>query len=184
MSTSAAAGIQVGPEPVPRADLAGSGPARRWHDVVLGVFAVIVVAHWAEHLVQAFQIYALGWATPDALGVVGLWYPWLIRAEMLHYGYAIVMLVMLWVLRDGFTGTARRWWMLAFWLQFWHHIEHFLLLLQATFGFTLGGGPVPMSLLQFFVPRVELHLFYNTLVTAPMVVAMCLHARARAGARR
>ena len=66
----------------------------------------------------------------------------------------------------------------------WDHIEHFLLLLQVTLGFTLGDGPVPMSLLQFFVPRVELHLFYNTIVTAPMVVAMCLHLRARAGAQR
>ncbi len=37
-----------------------------------------------------------------------------------------------------------------------------------------------MSLLQFFVPRVELHLFYNTVVTAPMVVAMVVHQRRRA----
>lgn len=156
----------------------------RRHTTCLTVFAVIVVAHWAEHLVQAFQIYALGWPTSEARGVLGLWFPWLIESELLHYGYAIVMLTMLWMLRDGFTGAARQWWMLGFWLQFWHHVEHLLLLLQAALGFTLGGEPVPMSLLQFFVPRVELHLFYNTIVTAPMIVAMCLHLRERAGARR
>ncbi|MFF1530220.1 hypothetical protein [Cellulomonas sp. NPDC058312] len=176
----------AGPAAVP--GLPSAGPLmralRRHHTSCLTVFAVIVVAHWAEHLVQAFQIYALGWPTSEALGVVGLWFPWLIRAEVLHYAYAIVMLVMLWLLRDGFTGAARQWWMLAFGLQFWHHIEHLLLLLQATFGFTLGGGPVPMSLLQFFVPRVELHLFYNTIVTAPMIVAMVLHLRARSRAGR
>ena len=157
---------------------------RHHHTACLTVFAVIVVAHWAEHLVQAFQIYAMDWPVAEARGVVGLWFPWLIESELLHYAYAIVMLAMLWMLRDGFSGAARQWWMLAFWLQFWHHIEHLLLLLQAALGFTIGSGPVPMSLLQFFVPRVELHLFYNTVVTAPMIVAMCLHLRERAGARR
>lgn len=150
----------------------------RNHTVCLMVFAVVVIAHWAEHLVQAYQIYALGWQTSEARGVVGLWVPWLIEAELLHYAYALVMVTMLWLLRDGFGGSARRWWMLAFWLQFWHHIEHLLLYVQALFVFTIGGGPVPMSLLQFFVPRVELHLFYNTIVTAPMVVAVVLHVMA------
>lgn len=149
------------------------------HTVCLVAFAFIVIAHWAEHLVQAYQIYALGWPTGKALGVVGLWFPWLIKAELLHYGYALVMLIMLWMLRDGFAGTARQWWMRSFWLQFWHHIEHLLLIVQVTFGFTIGGGPIPMSLLQFFLPRVELHLFYNTIVTAPMVVAMVIHLAKR-----
>jgi hypothetical protein len=31
-----------------------------WHERALHVFLVIVLAHWAEHLAQAFQIYALG----------------------------------------------------------------------------------------------------------------------------
>lgn len=148
------------------------------HTTCLRLFAVIVVAHWAEHLTQAFQIYALGWAPPQARGVLGMPFPWLVSSELMHYGYAIVMLVMLWLLRNGFEGVARQWWMLAFGLQFWHHIEHLLLLVQVTTGWFLGGGAVPMSLIQFFVPRVELHLFYNTVVTIPMAVAMVLHARA------
>jgi hypothetical protein len=36
---------------------------------------------------------------------------------------------------------------------------------------------VPTSIIQLFVPRVELHLFYNTVVFIPMVVAMLLHRR-------
>ena len=36
-------------------------------------------------------------------------------------------------------------------------------------------GPVPTSLVQMWVPRVELHLFYNTIVFIPMVVAMYYH---------
>jgi hypothetical protein len=34
---------------------------------------------------------------------------------------------------------------------------------------------VPTSLLQVWVPRVELHLFYNTIVFVPMVIAMYFH---------
>ena len=33
----------------------------KYHRAALAAFAVVVVAHWAEHLVQAFQIYGLGW---------------------------------------------------------------------------------------------------------------------------
>ncbi|GIF46443.1 hypothetical protein DFJ67_4900 [Asanoa ferruginea] len=149
----------------------------RHHRAALNVFMFIVIAHWAEHIVQAIQIWGLGWPRPKARGVLGVWFPWLITSEWLHYGFAIVMLAGLWLLRDGFTGRARTWWMVAFGLQFWHHIEHLLLLLQAQTGHYLGGAAVPTSLVQLIVPRVELHLFYNTVVFIPMVVALYLHLR-------
>lgn len=149
-----------------------NGPS---HHTWMRWYAVIVLAHWAEHLVQAFQIYSLGWAVPDARGVLGHWFPWVVKSEALHYGYALVMLVGLWVLRHGMVGRERTWWMVAFWIQFWHHIEHALLQGQAIAGRNLAGSPVPMSLLQFFIPRVELHLFYNTVVFVPMLVAMYYH---------
>src|SRR5271154_6176825 len=78
----------------------------QWHERALQIFMVIVLAHWAEHLVQAYQIYVMGWPRPKALGLVGLWYPWLIKTEALHYVYALVMLVCIWVFRKGFTGRA------------------------------------------------------------------------------
>ena len=104
----------------------------RWHERALQVFMFVVLAHWGEHLVQAYQIYVMGWPRPKANGILGLWYPWLIKSETLHYGYALVMLIGLWVLRKGFTGGSRTWWTIALVIQFWHHIEHFLLILQAT----------------------------------------------------
>jgi hypothetical protein len=146
------------------------------HETALRLFTAIVLAHWGEHLLQAFQIYGLGWPVAEARGLVGYFFPWVIRSETLHYGYAIVMLVGLWVLRTGFTGGAdRRWWTIALGIQFFHHIEHLLLLVQWWSGYNLGGRPVPTSLVQFWVPRVELHLFYNTIVFIPMVVAMYYH---------
>jgi hypothetical protein len=148
----------------------------RHHEFALRTFMVIVLAHWGEHLFQAFQIYVLGWPVPKALGMLGLIYPWLIRSELLHYAYALVMLVGIWMLRPGFTGVVdRKWWTVSLGIQFFHHVEHFLLLMQAATGHNLMGRPVPTSLIQLWVPRVELHLFYNTIVFVPMMIAMYYH---------
>lgn len=138
-------------------------------------FMVIVLAHWAEHLAQAWQVYVLHWARPSAGGVLGLFYPWLVKSEFLHYAYALVMLVGLWLLKPGFTGKSKFWWTAALWIQFWHHIEHGLLQGQAIVGQNLFHSPVPVSLLQLWVPRVELHLFYNAVVFVPMLAAMYYH---------
>jgi hypothetical protein len=155
----------------------------RRHEVALGVFLLVVLAHWAEHVAQAVEIWGLGWKVPQARGVLGLPFPWLIRSESMHYAYALIMLVALWALRYGFTGRSRRWWTLALGIQFWHHIEHLLLIVQANTHHYLFGGTVPTSVLQIFFPRVELHLFYNTIVTIPMVIAVVLHRRATAAER-
>ena len=153
----------------------------QWHKPALQLFMVVVLAHWAEHLVQAFQIYVLGWTPPAARGVLGQWYPWLVKSESLHYGYAIVMLIGLWTLRRGFHGLSRKWWTAALVIQFWHHIEHGLLLGQAVAGQNFFGSPVPLSIAQMWIPRVELHLFYNTIVFIPMVVGMYFHMFPREG---
>ena len=153
----------------------------QWHERALQIFMVIVLAHWSEHLAQATQIYFLGWPRSKANGVLGLWYPWLITSELMHYLYALVMLIGLWVLRKGFTGTDRKWWTAALVIQFWHHIEHLLLITQATMHHNLWHKPVPMSVLQLFFPRVELHLFYNSIVFIPMVIGMYYHMFPPAG---
>src|SRR5687768_9507970 len=73
-----------------------------WHKRALQLLMVIVLAHWAEHLTQAVQVYVLGWPRPQAGGVLGLWFPWMVSSEVLHYGYAVIMLAGIWVLRKGF----------------------------------------------------------------------------------
>ncbi|HXG64927.1 MAG TPA: hypothetical protein VNO70_07450 [Blastocatellia bacterium] len=148
---------------------------RQWHKPSLQIFMAIVLAHWAEHLAQATQIYILDWPVPEARGVLGLWFPWLIKSELLHYLYALIMIIGLWVLRKGFQGLSYKWWMISFGIQFWHHIEHALLQGQAIFGRNLFDSPVPVSLIQLWIPRVELHLFYNTIVFIPMVIGMYYH---------
>lgn len=149
----------------------------RHHRVALNVFMVVVLAHWAEHVAQAYQIWVLGWPVPKARGLLGEAFPWLITSEWLHYGYALVMLVALILLRPGFVGRARTWWTVALVIQFWHHLEHLLLLIQAQSGHDFFGRSVPTSVLQLVFPRVELHLFYNSIVFIPMVIAMYHHLR-------
>ena len=148
---------------------------RQWHEPALKIFMAIVLAHWGEHLFQAYQVYALGWPVPESLGMLGMWFPSLVASEALHYGYALIMVVALWILRDGFVGRSYTWWMISFGIQFWHHFEHLLLQGQAIAGQNLFNAPVPVSIVQLWVPRVELHLIYNTLVFIPMVVAMYYH---------
>ena len=42
-----------------------------WHERAMQAFMLVVLAHWAEHLLQTLQIYVLGWPVPEARGLVG-----------------------------------------------------------------------------------------------------------------
>ena len=188
-------------------------PARRtlidklneeWHKPALQIYTAVVLLHWMEHLIQAFQVYVLGWPLKEARGMLGMPFPFLVKTEALHYGYALFMLVAFWVLRKGFVGRSYVWWMIAFWIQFWHHIEHALLQYQVISGNNFFGAPAPISFIQMigfiegdpttgfnglmagppahaasplllFVRRLEVHLFYNAIVFIPMVIAMYHH---------
>lgn len=146
-----------------------------WHKQANQIFLAIVLAHWAEHIWQAVQVYLLKWPRSHSHGALGLVFPWLVTSEWLHYGYAFIMLIGLILLRPGYVGRARMWWSVALAIQVWHFFEHALLLVQAMLRTNLFDAPVPISILQLMVPRVELHLFYNAIVFIPMVVAMFYH---------
>ena len=145
------------------------------HRPALRVFMAVVLMHWAEHLTQAYQVWVMGMPRHHALGALGMVWPWLVHSEWLHYGYALVMLAGLLVLWPGMSGRARTWWGVALAIQFWHHVEHALLLGQVLTGWRLAGAAGPTSVVQVVVPRIELHLFYNTVVFVPMVAGMLYH---------
>ena len=159
----------------------GQGPIGKlngpWHERALWVYLAIVIVHWVEHLFQAAQIWILKMPRPEALGALGYVFPWLVKSEVMHFTYALLMFAGLVLLRPGFHGAARAWWTASLAIQTWHLLEHSLLQVQAIAGQNLFGSPVPTSLLQQFVPRPELHLLYNLAVFVPMVVAMYKHTR-------
>jgi len=65
----------------------------RWHKIALQGFLAIVLFHWVEHIVQAYQFYVLHWPRPMSMGFMGMVYPWLMKTETLHYGFALVMVI-------------------------------------------------------------------------------------------
>ena len=43
----------------------------RWHRLALLSLLAIVLVHWAEHIVQAYQFFVLHWPRPMSMGLVG-----------------------------------------------------------------------------------------------------------------
>lgn len=161
------------PAAVQRAVLTLNG---RWHVAALLVYMVVVAGHFAEHLIQLYQVYVLGWHPRLAGGVLGLWYPRLAQNEVLHIAYNSLQLTGLLLLCIGFQRFkwARRWWTVALVCQSWHFFEHVLLQLQYLSGHYLFGASHQKSLLEFVFPRVELHFTYNLLAfTATVIAIVC-----------
>ena len=123
-----------------------------WHERALWIYLAIVVLHWIEHLFQAAQIWILEMPRPEALGALGYVFPWLVKSEVMHFGYALIMFTGLVLLLPGFRGASHGWWLASTIIQGWHLIEHSTLQIQAIVGTNLFGSPVPTSFLQPFGP--------------------------------
>jgi hypothetical protein len=137
------------------------------------VFNLIVLSHFAEHVTQIIQVYILHWERKQSLGLLGLWQPWLLHSEWLHYGHALFMLIGLYLLSFSVVSKAKWWWNLSVKLAFYHHIEHFIILSQAIAHYNLFNSSTPTSIVQAMgVPRIELHFFYNLMVLLPMLVSL------------
>ena len=87
------------------------------HGSMLKLFVGIMIAHWLEHIVQAYQLYGMGYERHHAMGLLGQAYPWLVHSEWMHFGYAVLTFLGLVILRDGFSGTALGWWKAALIIQ-------------------------------------------------------------------
>jgi hypothetical protein len=146
----------------------------RLHRRALTLYAAVVATHFAEHVTQVGQVYLLGWARPEAGGLLGLVFPGLVAAEVLHTLWNSLQLTGLILLLPGFgiVRPARHWWTVALVLQTWHWFEHALLQFQYVTGIYFFGAVKQMSILERVVPRIELHMLYNLLVFIPTVIAV------------
>ncbi len=154
-----------------------------WHTPLLVLYMAVVLIHMSEHMLQMYQFAVLGWPRPASGGLLGLWVPQLAMAELLHFTYNLFQWMGLLVLRGGFRGRARTFWMLAFAFQCWHLFEHTLMQLQWLTGLYLYNATKTMNVLEIWVPRIELHFTYNMLVVIPTVIAVVLYVRQRRVAR-
>jgi hypothetical protein len=154
-----------------------------WHAPALLLFFSPILFHMSEHFVQMVQLYVLQIDRADALGIVGIWLPAVVQSEGLHFSFAVFTLAGLVLLRPAFEGRARFWWSIALTIEFWHQFEHITLLFQRVTGEFFFGAAIPTSIVQVLVPRIELHLTYNTLVFVPMVIAVVAHIYPAASAQ-
>lgn len=145
------------------------------HPVKLWLYMFIVFGHFSEHALQLYQIYVLGWLPKESGGLLGLWYPALAEAEVLHFAYNGFQILGIIFLMYGFRGVARRWWMVALVAQSWHMFEHVLLQIQWLTGSYLFGASQQMGIGQLLLPRVELHFFYNMSVFIPTMIATMIY---------
>jgi hypothetical protein len=138
------------------------------------IFGVLMIAHWLEHIFQAYQVYVMHMDRACALGMLGMKYPWLIRTESLHYFFAL--LTSIGFIVAGWHYFESRFviklWTAGAAASLWHLFEHTLLFGQALSHRYLFGAHQPISIIQLFVPRIELHLFYNSIITVFMVWAL------------
>lgn len=138
------------------------------------IFGALMIAHWLEHLFQAYQVYVMHMDRACALGMLGMKYPWLIRTESLHFGFALFTFVG--IIYAGWhyfeSKFATKMWALGLVTAAWHLFEHVLLFSQAVSHSYLFGRSQPISIIQLIVPRIELHLFYNSIITFFILFAL------------
>ena len=158
---------------------AGSPFITRDHNRLLAVYMLIVLFHFAEHVIQAIQFFYLGVARPEAGGLLGEQFPALLTNETLHFGYNLILFVGIVMLYKGMSRGSQMWWMVGGMLQGWHMFEHTILQLQWLTGWYWFGANKQTSLLENFIPRIELHFMYNSIVTIPIVIAVCIHVYQR-----
>ena len=133
------------------------------------IFLGLIAAHWVEHFFQMYQVYVQHLHRECALGFLGMKYPWLVRTEILHFAFALFTTAgMYWIGDQYFTSwKATKFWAVGYLISIWHLFEHSLL-----FGQALAGRAHPTSIIQLFVPRIELHLFYNSIITYFIMYAL------------
>ncbi len=148
-----------------------------WFRRLLILYVVLIVTHFAEHVLQLIQAALLAWPRAEAGGLLGLWAPELVVNESLHFSYNLMQLVGLLVLYYHVTKRTRFWWRIAIGVQLWHFFEHFLLQSQWLTGVYLFNAVQQTGIGELFAPRLELHFIYNALVFIPTMIGVYVYVR-------
>ncbi|MCA1552767.1 MAG: hypothetical protein LC737_00150 [Chloroflexi bacterium] len=150
--------------------------------ILLILALVIQTAHYAEHVVQVFQIYSLGIASAQAHGLLGSVFDF----EWVHFlynlGLEIVLIGLWWEFHSAERMTVSRTRQRGVWLlaalalfQGYHSIEHIAKLYQYLFIplYQSGLPPTPGLLPQLTGwPIFLVHFWLNTVVWVTMVLVL------------
>ena len=149
---------------------------------VLAMMFAVQTAHYAEHVTQMIQIYALGITPALAHGLLGSVFDF----EWVHFLYNVgleIVLIGLWLRcrsvwqADSSTRFNRGIWLLAGTTVFqgYHSIEHITKIYQYLFipVYQTGLWPPP-GILPYVTgwPIFLVHFWLNTIVWAAMVITL------------
>ncbi len=143
----------------------------------LALFYVLVVTqtgHVFEHVVQIVQIHFLGLSGPAARGVFGA-----LDIEVVHFIWNVWVVVAVALLLLPFRANAALW--ITLLIGLWHAVEHVFIMsvylstgVAGTPGLLSKGGAIAGGLPLL---RPDLHLLYNLVETAPLIVAFIVQYR-------
>jgi hypothetical protein len=145
-------------------------------------FMTAVVAiqggHVFEHVVQLVQVFALGVADKDALGLLGYVLQFNGTEEWLHLGYnafyllaLYALIVPLWRITPEVLPRSAFWLFIiaGVWLETWHVVEHGVIISHVIAD---GGCPCPgIGDVALGLSDTILHFVYNVLAYAGVVYA-------------
>lgn len=154
--------------------------------------AVIVIQgiHVIEHLIQLFQVYALGVPDDDALGLLGTFFEFQGTEEWLHLvfnlSYALALWLLLWLLRPYLHCMVPTWAFVGFagfavGLESWHVVEHMVIISNVVRN---DGCPCPgIGDRTLGVTDTVLHFGYNAVAYAATLAPFWYLTRGRHGLR-
>jgi hypothetical protein len=180
-------GPAVAPQTAARRSVSFSEPAFWFMTAVV----VIQGGHVVEHVVQLLQVYALGVAEEDALGLLGYVLAFNGTEEWLHLGYnsfyliALYALILpLWRVRGTVLPLWAFWFFVAasVWVETWHMVEHGVIISNVIAN---GGCPCPgIGDVALNLSDTILHFVYNAVAYAGIVCAYVFVLRQRGGIHR
>jgi hypothetical protein len=153
-------------------------------------FMTAVVAiqggHVVEHIVQLVQVFLLGVADDDALGLLGYVLQFNGTEEWLHLGYNTFYLLALYALIRPLwritPAVLPRWafWFFigaSVWIESWHMVEHGVIISHVIAN---GGCPCPgIGDVALGLSDTVLHFVYNAIAYAGVAYAYVLVLRNR-----
>jgi hypothetical protein len=165
--------LRVGFQPLARSFGQSAGFARLYWGVI-----TVQGIHLFEHVVQLFQVYALGVPDDDAFGLLGLIFKFNGTEEWLHLVFNLTYLASLAVLFVGILGLFYDRLLstavimgFAVWglgLETWHGVEHAVIIRNVLRN---GGCPCPgIGDVALGVTDTQLHFVYNLLAYTGTII--------------